>query len=296
MLIALIALLLQTMNGSFSNRPALPPVVKALLIISVASWLLTIFLKQSMGINVMDYLALYSWESSYFKPWQLFTYLFLHDDKGIFHLFFNMLGLWMFGSVIERFWGAKRFLAYFLITGMGAGVIHLTISNFQLLPMKRAAEAYNMAPSYELFDTFTGSYLPNSYNNEALNKFMESWYYKRGTDEEPGFIRESKLMVAEISEIRSTTPSVGSSGALYGMLLAFGMLFPNAMIMMLIPPIPMKAKYFVFVFGGMELLLGIQNNINDNVAHFAHLGGMVFGIILILLWRKQDKNRNVYMP
>lgn len=284
------------MNGSFSNRPALPPVVKTLLIISVAAWLLTIILKQSAGIDVINYFALYSWESSYFKPWQLFTYLFLHDDKGIFHLFFNMLGLWMFGSVIERYWGAKRFLAYFLITGMGAGVIHLSISNFQLLPMKRAAEAYNFAPSYESFDSFTGNYLPNSYNNEALNKFMESWYYKRGTEEEPGFIRESKLMVSEISEIRSATPSVGSSGALYGMLLAFGMLFPNAMIMMLFPPIPMKAKYFVFIFGGMELFLGIQNSINDNVAHFAHLGGMVFGIILILLWRKQDKNRNVYMP
>lgn len=292
----MIALLLQSMNGSFSNRPALPPVVKTLLIISVAAWLLTIILKQSAGIDVINYFALYSWESSYFKPWQLFTYLFLHDDKGIFHLFFNMLGLWMFGSVIERYWGAKRFLAYFLITGMGAGVIHLSISNFQLLPMKRAAEAYNFAPSYESFDSFTGNYLPNSYNNEALNKFMESWYYKRGTEEEPGFIRESKLMVSEISEIRSATPSVGSSGALYGMLLAFGMLFPNAMIMMLFPPIPMKAKYFVFIFGGMELFLGIQNSINDNVAHFAHLGGMVFGIILILLWRKQDKNRNVYMP
>jgi membrane associated rhomboid family serine protease len=279
------------MNQSFSPRPNLPPVVKSLLIISVASWVIVMLLKETMQINVIEYFALYSWISPHFRPWQLFTYLFLHDDSGIFHLFFNMLGLWMFGSVLERFWGAKRFLAYFLITGIGAGIIHLSISNYLQLPMKREATAYAISPSYEAFDKFSGSYLPNSYNNEALNKFMEQWYYDKAN---PGLISESELMVLEIVEARTNTPSVGSSGALYGLLLAFGMLFPNAMIMMLIPPIPMKAKYFVFVFGGLELFMGIQNNINDNVAHFAHLGGMVFGIILILLWKKQDKNKNVY--
>jgi len=279
------------MNQSFSPRPNLPPVVKTLLIISVASWVLVMILKETMQINVIEYLALYSWISPHFRPWQLFTYLFLHDDKSIFHLFFNMLGLWMFGSVLERFWGAKRFLAYFLITGIGAGIIHLSISNYLQLPMKREATAYAISPSYEAFDKFSGSYLPNSYNNEALNKFMEQWYYDKSN---PGLISESELIVQEIVEARTNTPSVGSSGALYGLLLAFGMLFPNTMIMMLIPPIPMKAKYFVFVFGGFELFMGIQNNINDNVAHFAHLGGMLFGIILILLWKKQDKNKNVY--
>ncbi|MEX1188435.1 MAG: rhomboid family intramembrane serine protease [Bacteroidia bacterium] len=281
------------MNGSLSPRNSLPPVVKSLLIISVVSWLLVIFLKEAFQFNAIKYFALYSWESSYFRPWQLFTYLFLHDDSGIFHLFFNMLGLWMFGSVLERFWGAKRFLAYFLITGMGAGIIHLTISNIQLHPMHSAAEAYLEGPNYAAFDNFTAKYLPNSYSNETLNKFKVEWYYH---PEDRRLISESQLMVQEIKEIRSNTPSVGSSGALYGLLLAFGMLFPNAMVMMLIPPIPMKAKYFVFIFGGLELFMGIQNNINDNVAHFAHLGGMVFGIILILFWRKQDKNRNVYMP
>jgi membrane associated rhomboid family serine protease len=281
------------MNGSLNQRNSLPPVVKSLLIVSVASWLLVIFLKQAFQFNAIQYFALYSWESNYFKPWQLFTYLFLHDDSGIFHLVFNMFGLWMFGSVLERFWGAKRFLAYFLITGMGAGIIHLTISNIQLHPMHSEARAYLESPSYEAFDSFTAKYLPNSYSNETLNAFKVEWYYN---PEQRKLISESQLMVQEITEIRSNTPSVGSSGALYGLLLAFGMLFPNAMIMMLIPPIPMKAKYFVFIFGGLELFMGIQNNVNDNVAHFAHLGGMVFGIILILLWRKQDKNKNVYMP
>lgn len=279
------------MNGSFSPRPSLPPVVKVLLILSVAAWILAKLVTDNTSFDVVRYFALYSWESPYFRPWQLFTYLFMHDTVGYFHLFFNMLALWMFGSVLERFWGPKRFLTYFLVTGMGAGIIHLAISNFQLAPMYRDAKAYTSAPSYDGFDTFSGNYLPGSYNNEGLNKFMEAWYYDR---ENPSYLLHSNELVSEIIEIRANTPSVGSSGAIYGLLLAFGMLFPNAMIMMLIPPIPMKAKYFVIVFGAMELFLGIQNEVNDNVAHFAHLGGMVFGIVMILFWKKQDKDKNVF--
>lgn len=281
------------MNGSLSPHNGLPPVVKSLLIISVASWILVMILKQAFQIDVIPYFALFSWESSYFRPWQLFTYLFLHSDNDIFHLAFNMFGLWMFGSVIERYWGAKRFLTYFLITGIGAGVIHLTISNIQLYPMHSAADTYRNSPSYDAFDDFTAKYLPNAYGNEALNNFKKDWYYDTSNKR---FISESQLMVQEISEIRSNTPSVGSSGALYGLLLAFGMLFPNTMIMMLLPPIPIKAKYFVFIFGAIELFMGIRNSVDDNVAHFAHLGGMLFGIVLILLWKKQDKDKNVYMP
>ena len=180
------------MNGSLNQRNSLPPVVKSLLIVSVASWLLVIFLKQAFQFNAIQYFALYSWESNYFKPWQLFTYLFLHDDSGIFHLVFNMFGLWMFGSVLERFWGAKRFLAYFLITGMGAGIINLTISNIQLHPMHSEARAYLESPSYEAFDSFTAKYLPNSYSNETLNAFKVEWYYN---PEQRKLISESQLMV-----------------------------------------------------------------------------------------------------
>ena len=122
---------------------------------------------------------------------------------------------------------------------------------------------------------------------------MKEWYYDR---ENPGFISQSREYVSEISETRQNTVNVGASGGLYGLLLAFGMIFPNVMIMMLIPPIPMKAKYFVMVFGAIELFSGLRNNVDDNVAHFAHLGGMLFGIILILLWKKQDRKRNVFHP
>ena len=109
----------------------------------------------------------------------------------------------------------------------------------------------------------------------------------------PGMINQSIRYVNDIVEFRINLPTVGASGAIYGLLLAFGMMFPNAMIMMLIPPIPMKAKYFVVVFGLIELSMGLRNNLEDNVAHFAHLGGMLFGLLLILYYRKQDRNRYV---
>jgi membrane associated rhomboid family serine protease len=271
---------------------SITPVVRSLIIICVALWLLSIGAGES-GIDMSRYLGLFNFDSPYFQPWQLVTHLFMHDTKEPFHLFFNMLGLWMFGSSLERFWGSKRFLIYFLITGIGAGTVQTTVTNYQFRPMLEAANAYNMHPNYISFDRFTMNYLPGSYDNEQLNAFMKAWYYDM---KNPGYVVESKKLVAEVVEMRQNTVNVGASGSLYGLLLAFGMIFPNVMIMMLIPPIPMKAKYFVMVFGAIELFSGLRNNIEDNVAHFAHLGGMLFGIILILLWKKQDRKRNVFIP
>ncbi len=266
------------------------PIVRAIIILCVALWLLTIG-GSEMGINLTNYLGLFNFNSSNFRPWQLLTHLFMHDTKEPFHLFFNMFGLWMFGSSLERFWGSKKFLIYFLITGIGAGVVQTTVTSFQLEPMQNAASAYATYPNYDSFQKFTSNYLPGSYDNEELNEFLKAWYYDPNN---PGYISESKQLVSEVCQMRQNTVNVGASGSLYGLLLAFGMIFPNVMIMMLIPPIPMKAKYFVMVFGAIELFSGLRNNVDDNVAHFAHLGGMLFGIILILLWKKQDRNRNVF--
>ena len=266
------------------------PVVRALIITCVALWLLTIGVSE-MGIDLTHLLGLFNFDSPFFRPWQLFTHLFMHDTKEPFHLFFNMLGLWMFGSSLERYWGPKRFLAYFLITGIGAGVVQTTVTNYQLRPMLIAANSYETTPTYEAFDQFVGQYLPGSFDNEQVNQFLKEWYYDR---DNPGYINDSRQLVSEIANMRQNIVNVGASGGLYGLLLAFGMIFPNVMIMMLIPPIPMKAKYFVIVFGAIELFSGLRNNVDDNVAHFAHLGGMLFGIILILIWKKQDRNRNVF--
>lgn len=185
--------------------PHLPPVTKALMLVCTAIFCLQFF------IPLEIFFALWPLPSGQFWPWQAFTYAFLHG--GTFHLFFNMLGLWMFGSELEYLWGRRRYLQF-----LAAGVL--------------AAAAAQL-----VFTLLTGSMVP----------------------------------------------TVGASGALFALLLAYGMLFPNRVIMPLFPPIPMKARTFVLVFGGLELLLGYWDR--TGVAHFAHLGGMVGGFLMIRYWR-----------
>jgi membrane associated rhomboid family serine protease len=201
-----------------------------------------------------------------------------------------MIGLWMFGSALEQKWGSQRFLVYYLVCGIGASLLHNTIVGFQLEPMLTSADIYMNAPSYTNFEAFASNFLPGSFENDQINNFLVEWHKDRLN---PGMINQSIRYVNDIVEFRINLPTVGASGAIYGLLLAFGMTFPNAMIMMLIPPIPMKAKYFVVVFGLIELSMGLRNNLEDNVAHFAHLGGMLFGILLILWYKKQDRNQRV---
>jgi membrane associated rhomboid family serine protease len=185
--------------------PPLPPVTQALMLACVAAFCLNLFLP------LKPLFALWPVLSGNFMPWQVVSYGFLHGDT--LHLFFNMLGLWMFGAELERLWGPRRFWQFLLASILAAAAVQL------------------------VFTFFTGS----------------------------------------------NVPTVGASGALYGLLLAFGMLFPNRVIMPLFPPIPMKARTFVIVFGGIELVMGVLGG--TGVAHFAHLGGMVGGWLMISYWR-----------
>ena len=187
--------------------PQIPPITKALMLICTAVFCLQYFVPLDL------WFALWPIQSQRFYPWQVLSYAFLHG--GMFHLFFNMLGLWMFGSELERLWGQKRYI-HFLLAGVLAAAV-------------------------------------------------------------------AQLLVTQLTGSR--TPTVGASGALFALLLAFGMLFPNRIIMPLFPPIPMKARTFVMIFGGLELLLGLMGQ--SGVAHFAHLGGMVGGFLMIRYWRGQ---------
>jgi membrane associated rhomboid family serine protease len=269
------------MNIFQSGRPASGSVVRTLIIINVVAYVLLLLASEYAGDQPLKLFALHNWLSPDFKPWQIITHLFLHSTGGVFHLFFNMLALWMFGTALEQSWGPKRFVYYYFACGIGAALVHNTVVGFQLQPMISAADIYLSNPSYTLFEQFISNHLPGSYDNEQINEFLVAWYNDRMN---PGYISQSQSFVNEVVDFRTNIPTVGASGAVYGLLLAFGMIFPNAMIMMLIPPIPMKAKYFVIVYGLIELSMGIRNNIEDNVAHFAHLGGMVFGILIILYY------------
>jgi membrane associated rhomboid family serine protease len=234
----------------------LPPIVKNLLIINILVYFFTITAEEVWGINIVDWFGLHYFTSDLFRPHQLITYMFMHG--GFDHVFFNMFALWMFGNVLENVWGPKRFLIYYMITGIGAGLIQLLVNYISLQP---------------LYEQLSPALLDDLKNNGAL--YLSE--LKNFTDP----------VAAKINLIVNSV-TVGASGSVFGVLLAFGMLFPNTQIFIYFL-FPIKAKYFVILYGAMELFLGIANNQGDNVAHFAHLGGMLFGFIMIKLWSNNRK-------
>lgn len=228
----------------------LPPVVKNLLIINGLFFLATIALQQ---LNLIHVLGLHAIESPLFKPYQLITHFFMHG--GWAHIIFNMFALWMFGNGLENYWGPKKFLFYYLFTGLGAAALHLGVIEWQLheLMAEMSPEQISM-----VMQEGTNAVLTNQ-------NFID-----------PQLAALNQLLNA---------PTVGASGAVFGVLLAFGMTFPNTIIYLYFA-IPIKAKYFVIFYGALELYLGIQNAPGDNVAHFAHLGGMLFGYFLVRYWNR----------
>ena len=203
-----------------SGFSVLPMVVKNLLIINVLFFLATIAADVVLRIDLKDYLGLHYIGASDFQPFQLVTYMFMHGDFA--HLFFNMFALWMFGNTLENIWGPNRFLLFYFVCGIGAGLVQELVQYIQF--------------------------------------------------------------VTTMSEYLNLLTTVGASGAVYGILLAFGMMFPNSTLYIYFA-IPIKAKWFVLIYGLIELFAGFRGV--DNVAHFAHLGGMLFGLILILYWKKK---------
>jgi len=206
---------------------------------------------ESYGIDLTQLLGLHQFQSEDFMPHQLITHFFMHGNFT--HLLFNMFALWMFGKILENVWGAKRFLIYYMITALGAAALHLAVSQYQI---------------YELSNEF-----PN------LIELAKKGLYNPSN--------ENSLRLTQLV----TTPTVGASGAVFGILLAFGMLFPNTLLYIYFA-IPIKAKYFVMIYGALELYLGLSNNPADNVAHFAHLGGMLFGFLLLKYWQKNHTQFN----
>lgn len=216
----------------------LPVVTKNLIAINVLVFLATIVLDR-YGYDLNSLLGLHLFLADDFKPFQIVTYMFMHG--GFMHLFFNMFALYMFGRVLEMVWGPKRFLIFYMFTGVGAGIIQEIV---QYLYYSTQLSMYSGV------DFGAGLIVP-------MAQYLNMWV------------------------------TVGASGAVYGILLAFAMNFPNERLFVLPFPFPIKAKYFVLIFGAIELFTGLGNSAGDNVAHFAHLGGMLFGLILILYWRKK---------
>ena len=257
----------------------LTPVVKNLLIINVVVY----FGASLISSNANQYLGLYYFASPNFYPYQFFTYMFAHGGFG--HIFFNMLGLFFLGPLLEQFWGPKKFIAFYLVTGLGAGLIYNGIQYFTIKPMERDMISYQYDPTPEKFYGFVTEHFPRQ--SSQIYQFYEN--YSEHPNNESIQI-ESVNYVQQIYRLKLSIPMVGASGAIYGLLMAIALLFPNTQFMLLFPPIPIKAKYLALILGGVSLFSGIQGNVGDNVAHFAHLGGMVFAFILIRIWRKDRGN------
>lgn len=246
------------MLGQNSFLSNITPVVKKLLIINAGVLILAFFYKAATGIEATHVIGLFYVKSEAFRPFQIVTHMFMH--AGFIHLFFNMYALWLFGQILERVWGGKRFLIYYLITGFGAAALH-----FFVVYLRSEALMADMSA-------------------EEINLVLE-----RGHN---AILSQKNFIDSQMAELNGmiNVPTVGASGAVFGVLLAFGMFFPNIELYFIFIPIPIKAKYLVIGYGALELFNAIANTPGDNIAHFAHLGGMLFGFILIKIWGKPTGN------
>jgi len=233
------------------SRPRIPEVTKNLLIINILAFIANMV----TPVDLNSILGLYYFASPEFHPYQLITHMFMHGS--LMHIFFNMFALWMFGTPLEQVWGPKRFLIFYFVTALGAAFLYEFVNYLQVSSIMSG-----MSPESIRIVLAQGAETIRSGQN-----FID-----------PGMAKLNLLM---------NIPVVGASGAIFGLLLGFGMLFPNTRLMLLFPPIPIKAKYFVIGYGLIELFSGVLNRPGDNVAHFAHVGGMLFGFILIKIWQKR---------
>ncbi len=271
-----------------SSFNVLPLVVKNLLIINGLFFLATWAFKSQYDIDLTNYLGLHYFTSQYFRPYQFITYMFMHG--GIDHIFFNMFALWMFGNVLENFWGPKRFLIFYMATGIGAALIYMSYQAFQFYRIDVSVQELlnNPIPEeyYSLIKKHFSGYLEIGQNQMQIDAFVKHWSLDLTNKL---YLKQALTDINQFITFQQDNPIVGASGAIFGVLLAFGMLFPNTLLYVYFL-IPIKAKYFVIFYGALELYSGIINNPGDNVAHFAHLGGMLFGFILIKYWQKKNKH------
>ena len=245
--------------GFLDNIKMMPAVTKNLIAINVVVWL-AMALVPSLAGTIERYCALYYFTSDQFVPSQLITYMFVHG--GFVHLFFNMFALYMFGVTMERVLGGPRFLFYYISCGLGAALVQEGV--FALMIHHYASVFSNPGEVTELL-------------RHSVVRLTELWSIG---------VNPNEPLVGNLYGLYHT-PTVGASGAVFGILLAFGYMFPNVRLYLIFPPVPIRARVFVLIYAGIELLLGIYNSQADTVAHFAHLGGMLFGLLILIYWRKK---------
>lgn len=229
----------------------IPAVTRNLLIINVLIWLVEL-LGGGFGASLEDRLGLHFWGSSKFNPAQILTYMFLHDRHSFLHIGFNMFTLWMFGRILERVWGSRRFLVFYFVCGIGAALVQECV--------------WQLTWHHEYVAGIAGL---NGLTVEemATQVALHPDYFASGME-----------------AMKTAFLTVGASGAIFGLLLGFAFVFPDMPMYLFFIPVPIKAKYMVIGYGILEFFLGVSGR-QASVAHFAHLGGLIFGLILLLYWR-----------
>lgn len=242
---------------------SIPPVTKNLIIINIIVWLAG--LVPGFSETLMNRLGLHMVGSFMFNPAQIFTYMFLHDTHNVFHIFFNMFTLYMFGRILEQVWGGKRFLFFYIVCGLGAGLVQQGV--------------------WEL--TWKSDYISGIAQLNGL------------TVDHMKAIVDAKIASGDqnwlnaMASYKSEMCTIGASGAIFGILLGFAFTFPEMPLYFFFIPVPIKAKYMVIGYGVIEFFLGVSGSMSS-VAHFAHLGGMIFGIIILLYWKKKGTLHRYY--
>jgi membrane associated rhomboid family serine protease len=203
---------------------------------------------------------------------------------GFQHILFNMIALIFIGPLLENFWGPQKFLTFYILTGIGAALIHTGIQFYQYNQLENRAESYLENPSPESFDSFVYSENKQIYFDAEMERFLDAYYENPDSQQ---YKQRSKQMVRDYYEVKiQRSPGmVGASGAIYGLLMALALLFPNLQLMLLFPPIPIKAKYLAIGLAAISIYLGINRQEGDVVAHMTHLGGMIVAFILIKIWQ-----------
>ena len=270
----------------------LPPVVKNLLIINTLFFLATLALAK-YHIDLINILGLHYPGASDFKIYQFITYMFMHG--GWEHILFNMFALWMFGNVIENVWGGKKFLIFYTLSGLGSGIVYIIWIHFTLSPnlslLNHLIDQPTAQGIMQYFNEygFHVSHISSALNQSDINSFNQNvTLLEQHTAPHVAVQQIITFLSAYKSEMLNQMVVIGASGAIFGLLLAFGMMFPNSLIYVYFA-IPVKAKWFVLGYGLLELFSGIKNSQGDNVAHFAHVGGMLVGLLIILYWKKRGK-------
>lgn len=286
------------MNYNNQYRPnsfgGLPVVTKNIIIINVIMYLFTIVLKQTNDIDLTKYLGLHYYTAPDFKPHQFVTYIFMHDTHGFSHIFFNMFGVYIFGQVLENIWGGKRYLMFYLLTGLGAALAQYIIIYFSVSPLVNSIENLQNNLNINSFEAlFKSPVIQNNLNFEFTSEFksfVSNYNQAISSDNNSKALSlASQFLLDFKNSYLNSQVVIGASGSLFGLLGAFGLLFPNTLLYVYFF-IPVKAKWLVIGYGAFELFSGLSNNPGDNVAHFAHLGGLAVGIVLVIIWRRNKRH------